>query len=57
MGIDTSTSAIEAMLRAYEAALNASSVTDALTLYAEGGVLMPPFSPSAIDTDAIRSAY
>ena len=57
MGIDDPTSAIAATLRAYEAALNASNVADAVALYAEDGVFMPPFSPSAIGTDAVRDAY
>ncbi len=57
MSIDSPEPAIEAMLRAYAAALNASNVADALALYDEDGVFMPPFSPSAIGIDAIRGAY
>lgn len=48
---------VEATLRAYEAALNASSVADALQLYTEDGVFMSPFSPSAVGIVAVQAAY
>ncbi len=48
---------IQAVLRAYEAALNASDTSAVMPLYAEGGVFMPPNSPSAVGTVAVRAAY
>jgi ketosteroid isomerase-like protein len=35
---------IREVLERYEAALNASDTATVMTLYAEGGVFMPPFS-------------
>jgi uncharacterized protein (TIGR02246 family) len=49
--------AIVDLLTAYEAALNASDTNAVMPLYAEDGVFMPPFSPSAIGTAAVRKAY
>lgn len=49
--------AVAALLAKYNDALNASS-TDAVTsLYAEDGVFMPPYSPSAVASEALRKAY
>jgi uncharacterized protein (TIGR02246 family) len=49
--------ALTAVMAKYNAALNASSVEDSLALYAEDGVFMPPFSPSAVGKNAVRQAY
>lgn len=49
--------AVAAVLAAYQDALNASDTEAVMLLYAEDGVFMPPYSPSAIGTAAVRSAY
>lgn len=48
---------IRGVLERYEAALNASDTAVVMTLYAEGGVFMPPFSPTAVGPAALRAAY
>ena len=48
---------IEAVLSAYEAALNASDTDAVMPLYAEDGVFMPPNNPSAVGAEAVRRAY
>ena len=48
--------AVASLLEAYSAALNASD-TSAVMLYAEDGVFMPPYSPSAVGREAVRRAY
>ncbi len=49
--------AIEATLKKYEAALNASDVAGVLALYAEDGVFMPTEAPTAVGKEQIRAAY
>ena len=49
--------AITRVLGSYEAALNASSTKAVMPLYAEDGVFMPPYSPSAIGKPSVREAY
>lgn len=49
--------AIRAALSLYNDALNKGSTDAALTLYAEDGVFMSPYSPSAVGKDAVRMAY
>ncbi|HEY2051453.1 MAG TPA: SgcJ/EcaC family oxidoreductase [Caulobacteraceae bacterium] len=49
--------ALTALLSKYNDALNASSVDQSLELYAEDGVFMPPYSPSAVGRAAVREAY
>ncbi len=49
--------AVFQVLKAYEKALNASDTQAVLPLYAEDGVFMPPYSPSAIGKEALRAAY
>ncbi len=51
------TAGIEPTLRAYEAALNASSAADVLPLYTADGVFMAPFGPSAVGIEAVEAAY
>jgi uncharacterized protein (TIGR02246 family) len=49
--------AIRGVLAAYNEALNASSTDAVMPLYAEDGVFMPPYSPSAVGQAAVRQAY
>jgi uncharacterized protein (TIGR02246 family) len=49
--------AITALLAEYNDALNASSTDAVMPLYAEDGVFMPPYSPSAVGAEAVRKAY
>lgn len=49
--------AITALLARYNEALNASSTEAVLPLYADDGVFMPPYSPSAVGAAAVRKAY
>jgi len=51
------TEAIAALLADYNEALNASNTNAVMPLYAEDGVFMPPYSPSAIGSTAVRKAY
>jgi uncharacterized protein (TIGR02246 family) len=50
-------SAVAAVLKQYEAALNASSTDACLKLYAPDGVFMPQNSPSSVGVDTVRRAY
>ncbi len=49
--------AVTALLAKYNDALNASSTEAVMPLYAEDGVFMPPYSPSAVGSEALRKAY
>jgi uncharacterized protein (TIGR02246 family) len=49
--------AVTALLAKYNDALNASSTDAVMLLYAEDGVFMPPYSPSAVGLEAIRKTY
>ena len=49
--------AVTALLAKYNDALNASSPDAVMPLYAEDGVFMPPYSPSAVGSEALRKAY
>jgi uncharacterized protein (TIGR02246 family) len=49
--------AVAAVLKKYENALNASDAEAALKLYAPDGVFMPQHSPSSVGTAAVRKAY
>jgi ketosteroid isomerase-like protein len=51
------TAAISAAVTSYEAAMNASNTDALVALYAEDGVLMPPFTHSVIGKAAVREAY
>lgn len=53
----TTKAAITSVLGKYEDALNASDTEGVMPLYTEDGVFMPPFSPSAVGTAAVRAAY
>jgi uncharacterized protein (TIGR02246 family) len=45
------------VLAAYNDALNSSDTDAVMSLYAEDGVFMPPYSPSAIGSAEVRKAY
>lgn len=49
--------AIRAVLVSYNDALNSGSTDAVLPLYAEDGVFMPPYSPSAVNKAAVQKAY
>jgi uncharacterized protein (TIGR02246 family) len=45
------------VLAAYNDALNSSDTDAVMSLYAEDGVFMPPYSPSAIGSAEVPKAY
>ena len=49
--------AIRGVLASYNDALNSGKTAAVMPLYAEDGVFMPPYSPSAVGKDAVRKAY
>ncbi len=49
--------AVTVLLAKYNDALNASSTDAVMPLYTEDGVFMPPYSPSAVGSEALRKAY
>ena len=49
--------AVAALLAKYNDALNESSTDAVMALYADDGVFMPPHSPSATGSNAVRKAY
>lgn len=49
--------AVVGVLKKYEDALNASDTNAVMPLYAEDGVFMPPYSPSAVGLKQVRKAY
>jgi uncharacterized protein (TIGR02246 family) len=49
--------AVAAVLKEYQTALNGSDTEAALKLYAPDGVFMPQHSPSSAGTVAVRKAY
>lgn len=55
--MSATTVAVTALLAKYNDALNASSTDAVMPLYAEDGVFMPPYSPSAVGADALKKAY
>ena len=54
---DSDKEAIEAVLTAYETALNNADVEAVMALYVDDGVFMPQFSPSQVGREAVRAAY
>lgn len=48
---------IGAVLRAYEAALNAADVDAIVSVFADDGVFMPQYGVAAVGTEAVRAAY
>ena len=55
--MSTAKSTITEVLNKYQDALNASDTNAVMPLYADDGVFMPAFSPSAVGTAAVRTAY
>jgi uncharacterized protein (TIGR02246 family) len=55
--MNASEEAVAAVLARYQDALNASDTDAVMPLYAEDGVFMPPYSPSAVGAAAVRQAY
>ena len=55
--MSTTTDAVTTLLRKYNDALNACSTDAVMPLYAEEGVFMPPYSPSAVGSAAVGEAY
>src|SRR5271155_4063198 len=49
--------AVAEVLSAYNQALNSSDPNAVMPLYAENGVFMPPYSPSAVGLAEVRKAY
>lgn len=49
--------AVAEALSAYNQALNSSDMNAVMPLYAENGVFMPPYSPSAVGLAEVRKAY
>jgi uncharacterized protein (TIGR02246 family) len=49
--------AVAEVLSAYNQALNSSNTNAVIPLYAEDGVFMPPYSPSAVGLAEVRKAY
>jgi uncharacterized protein (TIGR02246 family) len=49
--------AIKRVMASYNDALNGGKTAAVLPLYAQDGVFMPPYSPSAVGRDAVRMAY
>jgi uncharacterized protein (TIGR02246 family) len=49
--------AIEKLLFSYRDALNASDVTNVLTLYTNDGVFMPSNAPSAVGQEQVKASY
>jgi uncharacterized protein (TIGR02246 family) len=45
------------VLSAYNQALNSSDASAVMPLYAQDGVFMPPYSPSAVGSAGVRKAY
>jgi uncharacterized protein (TIGR02246 family) len=57
MRMSATKDAVSDLLAKYNAALNSSSTDAVMPLYAEDGVFMPPYSPSAVGFEALRKAY
>jgi uncharacterized protein (TIGR02246 family) len=49
--------AVAEVLSAYNQALNSSDTNAVMLLYAQDGVFMPPYSPSAVGLGEVRKAY
>jgi uncharacterized protein (TIGR02246 family) len=49
--------AVADVLAAYNVALNSSDTNAVMPLYADDGVFMPPYSPSAVGLTEVRKAY
>jgi uncharacterized protein (TIGR02246 family) len=49
--------AVAKVLDAYNVALNSADTNAVMPLYMDDGVFMPPYSPSAVGSAAVRTAY
>jgi uncharacterized protein (TIGR02246 family) len=49
--------AVAKVLDAYNVALNSADTNAVMPLYMDDGVFMPPYSPSAVGSAALRKAY
>jgi uncharacterized protein (TIGR02246 family) len=49
--------AVAEVLSAYNQALNSSDTNAVMPLYAQDGVFMPPYSPSAVGLAEVRKTY
>jgi uncharacterized protein (TIGR02246 family) len=49
--------AVAEALDAYNVALNSANTDAVMPLYMDDGVFMPPYSPSAVGSAAVRKAY
>jgi ketosteroid isomerase-like protein len=49
--------AVAEALEAYNVALNSANTDAVMPLYMDDGVFMPPYSPSAVGSAAVRKAY
>jgi uncharacterized protein (TIGR02246 family) len=49
--------AVSEVLAAYNEALNSSDTSRVMPLYADDGVFMPPYSPSAVGAGEVKKAY
>jgi uncharacterized protein (TIGR02246 family) len=50
-------SSVESLLKAYEAALNASDTAAVMELYGASPIFMPQNAPAMVGRDAVRKAY
>lgn len=48
---------IEALVNAYETALNANDIESILSYYSEAPVFMPQHAPALVGRDAVRAGY
>jgi uncharacterized protein (TIGR02246 family) len=53
----TKYSSVESLLKAYEAALNASDTAAVMTLYGANPIFMPQNAPAMVGREAVRKAY
>ena len=55
--MSATTETLTALLEKYNTALNTSDTEAVMPLYADDGVFMPPYSQSAVGSEAVRKAY
>jgi uncharacterized protein (TIGR02246 family) len=55
--MSSTTEAVTTLLAKYNDALNSSSTDAVMPLYTSDGVFMPPYSSSAVGSEALRKAY
>jgi uncharacterized protein (TIGR02246 family) len=57
MPVTPNEQAVAGVLASYNSALNSSDTNQVMPLYADDGVFMPPYSPSAVGAAEVRKAY